>query len=41
VEEDFTRAHPVTFVPSYESLAVAPVAEPLDLDLPPLPDEGS
>jgi len=39
VEEDFARAHPVTFIPSYESLAVSPAAEDLDVDLPPLPDE--
>jgi hypothetical protein len=38
VEEDFARAHPVTFIPSYESLAVtAPRAA--GSDLPPLPDE--
>jgi hypothetical protein len=41
VEEDFARAHPVTFVPSYESLAVAPQAAAPDLDLPLLPDDGS
>ena len=39
VEEDFARAHPVTFIPSYESLAVSPATEDLDFDLPPLPDE--
>jgi len=38
LEEDFTRAHPVTFIPSYESLAVTPVAGRA-ADLPPLPDE--
>ncbi len=39
VEEDFARANPLTFIPSYESLAVAqPPAQPLS-DLPPLPDE--
>ena len=32
----FARAHPVTFIPSYESLAVAPGR---GLRLPPLPDE--
>jgi predicted AlkP superfamily phosphohydrolase/phosphomutase len=26
VEDDFARAHPVTFIPSYESLAVTPTA---------------
>ena len=40
LEDDFARNHPVTFIPSYESLAVAPVAGHGDLeDLPPLPDE--
>jgi hypothetical protein len=39
VEEDFARAHPVTFIPSYESLAVSPVTEEPDLQLPSLPDE--
>jgi hypothetical protein len=38
VAEEFARAHPVTFIPSYESLAVtasrAGGSEP-----PPLPDE--
>ena len=37
LEEDFARAHPVTFIPSYESLAVSPMADPLSLDLPPAP----
>ncbi|HET8646104.1 MAG TPA: hypothetical protein VFO85_11480, partial [Vicinamibacteria bacterium] len=35
VEESFLRAHPLTFIPSYESLAVTPGAEAADL--PPLP----
>ncbi|HSD66822.1 MAG TPA: hypothetical protein VLF95_08985, partial [Vicinamibacteria bacterium] len=41
LEPAFARQHPVTFIPSYESLAVAPAAPgaPLD-DLPPLPEEG-
>jgi hypothetical protein len=41
LEPAFARENPVTFIPSYESLAVAPAAPgaPLD-DLPPLPDEG-
>jgi arylsulfatase A-like enzyme len=30
---------PVSFIPSYESLAVAPATAPLDLALPPLPEE--
>jgi predicted AlkP superfamily phosphohydrolase/phosphomutase len=38
VEEDFARAHPVTFIPSYESLAVTAARAP-GSDLPPLPDE--
>jgi predicted AlkP superfamily phosphohydrolase/phosphomutase len=36
-EESFTRAHPLTFIPSYESLAVT--AAPAASELPPLPDE--
>lgn len=46
LEEAFVRAHPVTYIPSYESLAVAPGAPdrrvppgPSAQDLPPLPDE--
>ena len=38
VEEDFVRAHPVSFIPSYESLAVTAAPAP-GTDLPPLPDE--
>jgi predicted AlkP superfamily phosphohydrolase/phosphomutase len=38
VEEDFARAHPVSFIPSYESLAVT-APRPSGSDLPPLPDE--
>jgi predicted AlkP superfamily phosphohydrolase/phosphomutase len=38
VEEEFKRTHPVTFIPSYESLAVT-AARPAGSDLPPLPDE--
>ena len=40
VDESFARAHPVSYIPSYESLAVtkSPKAQPAD-DLPPLPDE--
>ena len=45
-EESFARAHPVTYIPSYESLAItpgspdrsAPSSSPAQ-DLPPLPDE--
>jgi predicted AlkP superfamily phosphohydrolase/phosphomutase len=42
LDHAFARAHPVTFIPSYESLAVTPVrplARMPDLDLPPLRDE--
>lgn len=35
----FTRAHPITFIPSYESLAVTPTSGPAGDDLPPLPEE--
>ena len=40
LEPAFAEQNPVTFIPSYESLAVAPVAPgpPLD-ELPPLPEE--
>ena len=40
LEPEFARQNPVTFIPSYESLAVAPAVPgaPLD-DLPPLPEE--
>jgi predicted AlkP superfamily phosphohydrolase/phosphomutase len=38
LDDEFTRAHPVTFIPSYESLAVTPVTGH-GSDLPPLPDE--
>jgi predicted AlkP superfamily phosphohydrolase/phosphomutase len=40
LDPDFADENPVTFIPSYESLAVAPAAPgtPLD-DLPPLPEE--
>jgi hypothetical protein len=41
LSEDFARAHPLTFIPSYESLAVTPVKDEPDLELPPLPEEGS
>jgi hypothetical protein len=36
----FARENPLTFIPSYESLAVTPAApvSPLD-ELPPLPEE--
>jgi predicted AlkP superfamily phosphohydrolase/phosphomutase len=38
VEEDFARAHPLSFIPSYESLAVT-ASRAAGSDLPPLPDE--
>lgn len=38
IDDDFARAHPVTFIPSYESLAVTPAAAPIGPDLPPLPE---
>lgn len=41
VSDDFARAHPVSFIPSYESLAVTPTAGPQDSTLPPLPDDPS
>lgn len=37
LEESFARSHPVTYIPSYESLAVAP--GPAGGDVAPLPDE--
>ncbi len=40
IDEEFARAHPLTFIPSYESLAVRPPGPDEPLDLPPLPDEG-
>lgn len=39
VTGEFARAHPLTFIPSYESLAVTPFTGPPDPGLPPLPDE--
>lgn len=41
LDEEFARSHPVSVIPSYEGLAVAPSAEPADVELPPLPDEGT
>jgi hypothetical protein len=41
VDEDFAQAHPVTFIPSYESLAITPITAGGSLDdLPPLPEES-
>jgi len=41
LEPEFAQDNPVTFIPSYESLAVAAAAPgaPVD-DLPPLPEES-
>jgi predicted AlkP superfamily phosphohydrolase/phosphomutase len=40
LEPEFARQNPVTFIPSYESLAVAPAVPGAPLDeLPPLPEE--
>jgi hypothetical protein len=40
LQDDFMRAHPVTFIPSYESLAVTPTTAAVPPGLPPLPDEA-
>jgi predicted AlkP superfamily phosphohydrolase/phosphomutase len=39
LDDEFTRTHPVTFIPSYESLAVTPRPAGPPPGLPPLPDE--
>lgn len=39
LDDDFARAHPVTFVPSYESLAVTPVAGSADARAVPMTEE--
>jgi hypothetical protein len=39
VDEEFARAHPVTFIPSYESLAVTAPSQDPGLATPPLPEE--
>ena len=39
LDEDFIRSHPVTFIPSYESLALTPMSGPGGDDLPSLPEE--
>jgi hypothetical protein len=42
LEPAFAREHPVTFIPSYEGLAVAPAVPGAPVDeLPPLPEEKS
>jgi predicted AlkP superfamily phosphohydrolase/phosphomutase len=40
LQDDFMRAHPVAFIPSYESLAVTPTTGEVPPGLPPLPDEA-
>jgi predicted AlkP superfamily phosphohydrolase/phosphomutase len=40
VTEDFARSHPLTYIPSYEQLAVTPFTGEILQDLPPLPDEA-
>jgi hypothetical protein len=40
LDDEFARAHPVTFIPSYESLAVTPMQAATEQELPPLPDES-
>ncbi len=41
LDPDFASSHAVTFIPSYESLAISPATtEPPLEDLPPLPEEG-
>jgi predicted AlkP superfamily phosphohydrolase/phosphomutase len=40
LDEEFARSHPVAFIPSYESLAVTPIAGAEALELPPLPEEA-
>jgi hypothetical protein len=40
LDEEFTRTHPITYIPSYESLAVTPmIGEPGNEPPAPLPDE--
>jgi hypothetical protein len=39
LEDELTRAHHLSFVPSYESVAAAPAASAEVPELPPLPDE--
>jgi predicted AlkP superfamily phosphohydrolase/phosphomutase len=39
LEEDFAKTHPVTFIPSYESVAGPSLAGAPEDDPPPLPDE--
>jgi hypothetical protein len=39
LDESFTRGRPLSVIPSYEGLAVTPLPEPADVELPPLPDD--
>src|SRR5262249_35499412 len=39
LQDEFMRAHPATFIPSYETPAGAPVTAEVPPGLPPLPDE--
>jgi hypothetical protein len=40
LDEEFTRTHPITYIPSYESLAVTPVIGDAKGDAPiPFPEE--
>jgi predicted AlkP superfamily phosphohydrolase/phosphomutase len=41
LEDEFAWSHPLTFIPSYESLAVTPMAGGAGAELPLLPEEGS
>jgi predicted AlkP superfamily phosphohydrolase/phosphomutase len=41
LDPEYAREHPVTFIPSYEGLAVAPAVPGGVDELPPLPDEGA
>jgi len=40
VDEGFTRAHPVTFIPSYQSLADTPKGDEFQPGLTTLPEES-
>jgi predicted AlkP superfamily phosphohydrolase/phosphomutase len=40
LEDEFAWSHPLTFIPSYESLDVTPMAGGPGPELPPLPEEG-
>jgi hypothetical protein len=40
LDDDFARAHAVTYIQSYEGLAVTPLSSTEPLDLPPLPEDA-